>query len=44
MEAGGVQPSVPDAAALGPEGPQVNEDHLAGMQNDTSNVISQPQS
>ena len=41
-EAGGVQPSVPDAAALGPEVPQVNEDHLAGMQNDTSNVISQP--
>ena len=41
-EAGGVQPSVPDAAALGPEVPQVNEDHLAEMQNDTSNVISQP--
>ena len=37
-----MQPPVPDAAALGPEVPQVNEDHLAEMQNDTSNVISQP--
>ena len=38
----GVQPPVPDAAALGPEVPKVNEDHLAEMQNDSSNVISQP--
>ena len=37
-----MQPPVPDASALGPEVPQVNEDHLAEMQNDTSNVISQP--
>ena len=37
-----MQLPVPDAAALGPEVPQVNEDHLAEMQNDTSNVISQP--
>ena len=37
-----MQLPVPDAAALGPEVPQVNEDHLAEVQNDTSNVISQP--
>ena len=37
-----VQPSVLDVAALGPEVPQVNEEHFAAMQNDTSNVISQP--
>ena len=37
-----MQPSVPDVAALGPEVPQVNEEHFAAMQNDTSNVISQP--
>ena len=37
-----MQPQVPDAAAVGPEVQQVNEDHLAEMQNYTSNVISQP--
>ena len=41
-EAGGVQPSVPDAGTLGQEVPQVNEEHFAAMQNDTLNMISQP--
>ena len=37
-----MQPPVPDAAAVGPEVQQVNEDHLAGVPDDSPNVISQP--
>ena len=42
VEVGGMQPPVPDAAAVGPEVQQVNEDHLAGVPDDSPNVISQP--
>ena len=42
VEEGGMQPPVPDAAAVGPEVQQVNEDHLAGVPDDSPNVISQP--
>ena len=38
---GGTQPSVPDAAAVGPEIQQVREDRLVAMPDDSSNVISQ---
>ena len=37
-----MQPSVPDAAAVGLEVQQVNEDHLVGVPDDSPNVISQP--
>ena len=42
VEVEGMQPPVPDAAAVGPEVQQVNEDHLAGVPDDSPNVISQP--
>ena len=37
----GTQPSVPDAAAVGPEIQQVREDCLMAVPDDSSNVISQ---
>ena len=41
VEVEGMQPSVPDAAAVGPEIQQVNEDHLVVVPDDSPNVISQ---
>ena len=40
--AGEIQSSVPVAGTFGQEVPQVNGAHSAAMQNDTLNVISQP--